>query len=935
VRKTAVLFPAFFLFIFFGCSEKASETEEAPDVPVPAVFSLDTGNVRVLSGDIAGDKREEIVLVDGSRITVFSPSGEKLREKEFDVPGFFSGFFADINNDGKEECILGTDRDKSARVVVVDGFLNIIFEHTDFPGRTQRTKPLRYSEGTLFYTTYSTQNMLPKAVAAVNTKTGTVRWRFHSGPVPFDASFSSLPEKLAISNRAFSGEEYEAEIPYTVPRDRHAVIVLNAETGEPEVYENIGPEAKEGFVVDGAVSGVRAEVIDTNGDGEEELYLCLDRMSDFYPGNAVLQARNLEGKKVLYSRPGPEQTEGELYPFSFGGREVLLVVWKQAGIVEIVDHTLETLARYVLPGDFHNIKVVQTGPFLEDGKTGILLRNDNRLYLLSNGLRPVWCNAFGGVVTGAVIIEDGAGGQTLGVAAGAGFYLFPDGWRQRSTMEVFTVPAGATVSVDGGKIPKAGIPFVVPAGNHTVRAELDGLRSSPAKMVCGPGTHTTVELPLEGYVPNSSHKKHSLFSSVGKNMVIVPPLVPEAPANSYADFAMIRAREFSPAVYVHAAGDFTGTDKKELLLRQPAANRSIMLDGDLEPVRYIPFPPEQSVYWLPAGDFDGDGKDDVVTSAVRSPGPLFISYRNADGRLLFRKELHYGTDTVLTAPYRDSEDIAVLTITGYQIQPRSFLTLSPRTGDLRLLFHRAITFRATEVCKYNGAYYLSSYTPSNGGTYVRPDGTVETDSELHIHILSAGGELLPGSGKLEHENNSGNLSPIIYDADGDGRKEVYYLEGKNAGYYSGTPVLYRIDEETGKRTSVYTGGPDDQSLSVRLALIDGKQHLAIVWRERGAIDFLDENYMRVLETKLPKGVNGSLLRFIDADADGTSEFFGWDAESAYIFSVDGKIIRTFASGLPDTEGEETILHADISDLDGDGRPEIILNTGSGITLYSY
>jgi hypothetical protein len=65
VLKTAVLPLAFFLFMFFGCSKKASETEASPDVPEPGVFSLNNVDAYVLSGDMAGDKREEIFLVDG------------------------------------------------------------------------------------------------------------------------------------------------------------------------------------------------------------------------------------------------------------------------------------------------------------------------------------------------------------------------------------------------------------------------------------------------------------------------------------------------------------------------------------------------------------------------------------------------------------------------------------------------------------------------------------------------------------------------------------------------------------------------------------------------------------------------------------------------------------------------------------------------------
>lgn len=910
----------------FACSQGGGES----------IVPLESGSSFLLTGDIDGGREEEIIVVDGSSVRISSPQGKMIREISLDVPSLFSGIIGDINGDGKSEIILGTDRNKSAGIIVLDGLLNTVMNYTAFPGRTQRTKPIGLYRDTLYFVSYSTRHMLAKGAGAANVKTGETKWTYDSAAVPYDGMISEGSGRLVISNRAFSGEEHQAEIPYRNRRDKHALIVLDLNTGVPAVYREIGPAAREGFVVPQGISGINSRIDDLDDDGEEELYVLVGRLSEFYQGRAELLKMNGDGSAVLKSFSGPEKTEGEMHSHIFRGERALLVFWKQAGIIELFNSDLESVRRYTLPGRFHDLKYFGSGSYIgrEDGQ--ILFRDGNILYILDSELKLLWSNAFTGVISSAAVTGAGPGNRTLAVSAGNECRMLRGEWRNRWTMEVFTEPAGADIFIDGEPASYPDVPLFTGYGKRklTVSAELREQKSLPEELEAEPGRHKRVRLEIPDYKALRPREAYSQLSMYRRNLVLVPPAAAEHPLSDYGDFMETgRWINFYP-VSLLAAEDFLGTEKKELLLYRPGTRENIILDADLNLLRRIPAPEGPAKSFLPVGDFDGDGKADLGDTRTRSPDPMYIAYRSADNKELFRKELFYSTDSTLSNIYRDADAIAAAIITGYQIQPRSFLTLSPETGELTLLFHRAATFRGgTEFCRYQGSFFLSAYTPSNGGTYTRDNGAVEHDSEIVIHMLNDQGQLLPGSGVLNHENNSGHVFPLIFDFDGDGRREFYYFEGKNVGYYEGQTILYRIDERSGERTPVYLGPRDEQTQAVRLVKLENKLHLAILWRESGMLEVMDSGFNRILRIPLPDTLKTFGIDFIDADDDGTTEMIGWSDERVSIFRLDGTPVTDFSPDLENSE--DKIKRVYVDDIDLDGKMDMIINSQSGIIVYTY
>ena len=123
-------------------------------------------------GDISGNRNKEIFLYSSDNITVFDQKGGRIRQKEFDHQEFdFSEMILyDVDGDGKLNPVSGTKNDKTARLVILNGFLDVIREITDDTIYKSVSKPLGTAGNRIIFTGYSGINIGHKSIIAYDFK---------------------------------------------------------------------------------------------------------------------------------------------------------------------------------------------------------------------------------------------------------------------------------------------------------------------------------------------------------------------------------------------------------------------------------------------------------------------------------------------------------------------------------------------------------------------------------------------------------------------------------------------------------------------------------------------------------------------------------------------------------------------------------------------
>ncbi len=282
------------------------------------------------------------------------------------------GFLSDTDGDGKADIVPGGREESNARIIVLNGRGELILDSSFLEMINADTYPQFCLDGNIYFTAYSAYHIVPKVAGAFNVREKQPSWLHHSGPLPLSLNLSDIANTapvMAVSNRATGRERIEVATPYHSDHKRHAILLLDDSGGEI-AYVPFGAETREGYFVDGQISGVQEKLFDINGDGNPEVLILIERVSELYEGPALFRITDQEGN-ILRELEEPEKTGGSFGFFKQGDDIKIAILWKRTGDFLLVDGSLSLLNSRKLPGDIHNAELRQIGDLNGDGKTDL------------------------------------------------------------------------------------------------------------------------------------------------------------------------------------------------------------------------------------------------------------------------------------------------------------------------------------------------------------------------------------------------------------------------------------------------------------------------------------------------------------------------------------------------------------------------------------
>lgn len=271
-------------------------------------------------------------------------------------------------------------------------------------------------------------------------------------------------------------------------------------------------------------------------------------------------------------------------------------------------------------------------------------------------------------------------------------------------------------------------------------------------------------------------------------------------------------------------------------------------------------------------------------------------------------------------------------LTGYQLWPRGFFEFDWESGNTSILFQRPVTGHGHRVIFRNGKYLLDAYTPSNGAVIDREGGWEESDSELIIHVLDTDGNLTFDPIYPESEQTKGQIVPFVIEFK-EGEEDVYFATHKSSSYHPGVPKIFRFDEQNGVLDQIYSGPENDRPYIMKAAMYKGERVLLLGWRESKRFDVLDSDFSPLFSFFSPGEESYFRHCIFDFDGDGTSELFFTDKQKGYIYSLSGSVLWEIAG--KDGDGNSVGVTPFVTDVDLDGKGDVIIAAGDTITIYSY
>jgi len=208
-------------------------------------------------------------------------------------------------------------------------------------------------------------------------------------------------------------------------------------------------------------------------------------------------------------------------------------------------------------------------------------------------------------------------------------------------------------------------------------------------------------------------------------------------------------------------------------------------------------------------------------------------------------------------------------------------------------------------------------------------------------MLDMNGNILEGSQALTHEDNHGQILPVSFDRDGDGERELFFIEYKYPGYYEGTPRIYTWDDDSKELIEKYQGPENNLLLARHIVYDKGEKRLLLFWREANNVECIDMDFNLRHTIDFPDDSNYYIYQCLDFDADGSTELLVSNGIDVHIMDIYGNILTTLDdSELYQSEGteEEPVKIAGYPmarDIDNDGKLEIIVPRTKGAAIFGY
>jgi hypothetical protein len=902
----------------------------------------DAKQATVAIGDVRGDTAPEIVLHVPGAIRLLGRDGTRAHRIDFEKGGRRLGCLSDLDGDGKQDMVFGGVRAKSVRLSAWNGQGSSLFDVRFGEMFRGNTYPQFAVDGAIYFTAYSVLNIAPKIVGALDIAEGAPRWQYHMGPLPYAVHRAAGSEELTVSHRAVGHDRRDITPKYEHPVDRHAEVVLTTQ-GKERRYRSFGTATENGYRKEGQISGVDQRLVDVDQDGDSELLMLIERASELYEGRAELRilergdgngASAEAGGATLAARVrGPRETDGDLGFYRVDGEVRIVVVWKGAGELVLVNGAGEVLRRTQLHGARQAARLERIGDFNGDGQAEFLLSNQRRVIFLDDGLNELWSHTFSAPVRAARMIRRTDGRADLVVLAG-GLHGFAPASEAAASMELYSHPAGAELLLDGNTLEPEELPLIddLEPGRHRVTARI-GETTVTREVNLVRDETLRVTLRLHDEVGASAENGDSrAIDTIAPDMQRGRGRVTEAPEKPLSDYRKLESRasrSLSGSPRINRWADLIGGTERELLVTEPGRNRFRLYDDNLELVAESSHRGDGSNARL-VTDISGDGKVEIAFGTDAGLGTLYAY--TGDGRLVLDEQIGYGFKT----NYRPKAPLDGLLIvragTGYLLSPRGIYGIDPTTRTIRFFYPVAGLVQGTAL--YQGNIYVGVYTASNRARVRYSDGELAKDTELHLHALDTSGKRLPQAKPLSGEDIDGRLNYAALDGDGNGTSELYAFMDKGTKYYTGTPRIYRVRDSgelgllyrgpengTGRRYIVPSAGPASSGGAHE------KERLLVYWKKLRQLELLDlEGDGEVL---LHRTVSRKRNFFVaNLDGDAAWELLEIHEGKLLVESVDGTRIARIGVDLEDG-------NVQVVDIDGNGTQEVVISGGGRVQILGY
>ncbi|RKX87364.1 MAG: hypothetical protein DRP59_13175, partial [Spirochaetes bacterium] len=369
----------------------------------------------IYHGDIQGDSGEELIVVGKDYIKVCNLAGEVVESGQFEGMNFGSCVVADIDEDGKKDIVIGSAEDKGVRILIYSGVLAPVADFAYSKMYNGRTSIHFVKDGVVYFSAVSSLYIPPKITGAYDIDTDSLLWEYYTGPVPVDMAADSGFTMITISNTPKSKKGLVLDERNVADHSKYksSIYVLGSEGGV-KTQLSIGPEYRVGEFQDGGISSVTERFIDADNDGTEELLVAVNRVSDFYRGNAELQLRSLDGD-VLVKHEFSPGTEIDFSFYHTGKNLEIAALLKQTGKMYILNGKLDVRKEAAIP-DFEAEGTLQeSGDYNGDGRMEYLVTAGRMLYILDSSLDPVFSMAADTAVKKAFLVPDSGGKPVLAV----------------------------------------------------------------------------------------------------------------------------------------------------------------------------------------------------------------------------------------------------------------------------------------------------------------------------------------------------------------------------------------------------------------------------------------------------------------------------------------------------------------------------------------
>ena len=370
-------------------------------------------------------------------------------------------------------------------------------------------------------------------------------------------------------------------------------------------------------------------------------------------------------------------------------------------------------------------------------------------------------------------------------------------------------------------------------------------------------------------------------------------------------------------------GDVKGDGKLEVVV---ASGRVVKLYDRLgHPIRTIS-PPLTSGY-VDLGvlvPFD-EGRAADIGIGTEITSELKGWFYKADGTLLqtFATQGGGAPHDCYMSPVALTRAAAITSLgAGYARFPRGCAAYGKETGSLEWHYRVGPAWRVESVTTIGGQLRVTGYCESvnNGasGDGWNHNGTPTTDASIYTIVVNEDGSEV----FTRDYGSGGNTHSHFVDLDRSGVKRLLTFESHDATYYHGRCKINLLDANTGAILKSFYGPLRRPWLGYVWGDFKHNGHAVVVATNGAAAYLLDENLTPLISEP---DVRGKVLAAADINGDGKVELLFGDGATLRVTDAEFNELWTWTAPAE-------IIGVQISDLNGDGVDEVIVETHDGLTV---